>query len=210
MNRRLEKHNLVWGVMLIVFGFASFIESFSDLTTWGWVGVLGATGAFIFALYWRDRSDWGLLIPTYVLWSIAVMIVLIEFNILRNEAVATYVLSAIALPFIYTYWRNREAWWFLIPAYALLAIGFMVGLIGLGWLNDLLIPSYVMFAIAIPFFIVYFRNRKNWWALIPAGIMGLIGLGFLMATPSIRIIFPLALVVIGVWVLVRQNVRGQE
>ncbi len=209
MNRQLERYNLVWGVLLVVFGFAAFIESFSTLTAWGWAGVLAATGLFVFGIYRQDRSDWGLLLPTYILWAIAAMIVLIELYILRGEAIAFYVLSAIALPFVYTYWKNREAWWFLIPAYVLLAVGLMVGLIGLEWLSDFMIPAYVMFAIATPFFMVYARNRKNWWALIPAGIMGVIGLGFVMASPGFRFIIPLALVVAGVWILVRQFLPWQ-
>jgi len=28
-----------------------------------------------------------------------------------------------------------------------------------------------LFAVALPFFIVYFRSEDNWWAVIPAGIM---------------------------------------
>jgi hypothetical protein len=28
-----------------------------------------------------------------------------------------------------------------------------------------------LFAIALPFFIVYFRSSENWWAIIPAGVM---------------------------------------
>jgi threonine/homoserine/homoserine lactone efflux protein len=65
-------------------------------------------------------------------------------------------------------------------------VGVMVGLIGLGVLDDLLIPTYVMFAIAIPFFVVYARDTKQWWALIPGGIMVVIGLSFLVAEAMFR------------------------
>jgi len=31
--------------------------------------------------------------------------------------------------------------------------------------------SVFLFAIALPFFVVYFRSENNWWAIIPAGVM---------------------------------------
>jgi hypothetical protein len=34
-----------------------------------------------------------------------------------------------------------------------------------------LVGAFVMLAIGIPFLAVYLINRKNWWALIPAGVM---------------------------------------
>ena len=79
-------------------------------------------------------------------------------------------------PFLIVFLSNTEQWWALIPTYVMAAIGLMVGLIGLGILSDLLIPAYVMFAIALPFFVVYLRDTKQWWALIPAGIMTAIGI----------------------------------
>ena len=30
--------------------------------------------------------------------------------------------------------------------------------------------SVFLFAVALPFFIIYFRSEKNWWAIIPAGV----------------------------------------
>ena len=46
-----------------------------------------------------------------------------------------------------------------------------------------LTASYVMFAIAFPFAVVYLRDRRQWWALIPAGVMTLVGLHVLPGEP---------------------------
>ena len=108
------------------------------------------------------------------------------------------------MPFLVFYLRDRAAWGLLIPAYVLFAVGVMVGLIGMGILDDLLIPAYVMGAIALPFFIVYFRNPKNWWALIPGGVIGLIAAAFILATPAVRFVVPGVMILVGIWILLRQ------
>lgn len=209
MQTRLEKSNLIIGLLLILFGVVAFLNYFITITAWGWVGILFVSGLAALAVMWPERSHWANFIPTYILWAIAFMVALISLRILRNEAIATYVLASIALPFLVGYLRNRALWGLLIPAYTLLAVGVMVGLIGMRWLTNLLIPAYVMFAIAIPFWVVYWRDRSNWWALIPSGILAVIGIAFTLATPAARLILPALLVLVGGWLIVRQLIRGQ-
>lgn len=204
MNSQSKKQGLIWGVLLVVLGVLMLIETFTDLSTWVWVGILGAAGLVTLVLYFTEPSDWGLLIPTYVLWAIAALVTLVTLDILRDEVIATFVLAVIALPFLVGFLRDRSRWGLLIPAYILFAVGIMVGLIGWGILDDLLIPAYVLLAVAIPFFVVYVRNPKQWWPLIPGGITAVIGLSFLIAENIAQYIGAIALVVVGVWILVRQ------
>ena len=116
-------------------------------------------------------------------------------------------LVAIALPFLYVYWRDQTQWWALIPTYTLAAVAFMVLLIEVNFIDGILISAYVMFAIAIPFIIVYFRNKKNWWALIPGGIMTILGISFLISGNTARFLGPLVLIVVGAWIIFRQRNR---
>ncbi len=204
MQTKFNKWNLLVGILLILFGGLAFLDYLWAITTWGWAGLLFISGLVALAVMWPERSNWAYFIPSYVFWVVAALIALISLNVLRNETIATYVLFSIALPFLVGYLRNQSLWGLLIPAYTLVAVGVMVGLIGFGWLTHLLIPAYVMFAIALPFGVVYLRNPSNWWALIPGGIMVLIGISFLLATPAARFIVPLILVVIGGWIIVRQ------
>jgi hypothetical protein len=187
----------------------ALVETYTDLTAWGWVAILAAAGLGVFGIYLTDRSQWGLLIPAYVLWAVAGLIALVTLNVLRDESVATYVLAVIALPFLVAFLRDRSRWGLLIPAYVLLAVGVMVGLLGGGVLSDLLIPSYVLLAIAIPFFVVYALDPKQWWPLIPGGITAVIGLSFLVAEAAVQYVGPAVLVLVGVWILVRQFTRGE-
>jgi hypothetical protein len=85
-----------------------------------------------------------------------------------------------------------------------------VGLIGLGLLRNLLIPAYVMFAIACPFFVVYLMNKRNWWALIPGGIMGVIGISFMLASPTARYVVPVILIGIGIIIIIKHFVQDSQ
>lgn len=209
MLSRTGKLALVWGGFLILAGVLLLVDTVIDVSVWIWVILLLATGLVALGFYWIDRTDWAMLIPAYVLLAIALLLILIELDILRDDAVAVYVLAAIAVAFLVVYFRNRAKWWPLIPAYVMLAIAGMIGLLALGVLNDLLVPAYVLLAIAIPFFVVYALNRRNWWALIPGGILALIGLGFLVAEAAIVWIPPVVLLGLGIYLLARVILRRE-
>jgi hypothetical protein len=256
MNTRQGRQSIVWGGLLVLFGAVGLCEAYFDLSTWVWIGVLGVAGLFVLGVYMADRSDRGLLIPGYVFWAIALMVIGIELGILKDPFITLYALTAIAIPFLVVYLRDRQAWWALIPAYVMIAVAFvvtlsdmglltgafvatliltaialpfllvflrdrtqwwalipayvltavglMVGLIEAGILGDLIIPAYVMIAIALPFFVVFTLNRENWWALIPAGILSAIGLGFLIAENLATLVAPVIFIILGVGILIRQ------
>ena len=115
-----------------------------------------------------------------------------------------------ALPFFIAFLSNRNNWGLLIPAYVLTVIGVMVPLIELGVLGDTLIATYVLLAIALPFFVVYLVNKKNWWGLIPGGILAVIGLGLLIAEASADLIFAAALILAGILIVVRQFTKKDD
>lgn len=170
-----------------------------------WIGslIVGSISIPFLIVFLINREFWWALIPFYVLFSIAAMIALIDTNLLQDAWIATYVLGSIGLPFLAVYLLNREHWWALIPTYVMFSIALMVGLIGANLLTDLVIPAYVMLSVALPFFVVYFINREQRWALIPGGITGVIGLGFLLSTDFFQFVFPAALILLGGWVLLR-------
>lgn len=99
------------------------------------------------------------------------------------------VMWAIAAPFLYIYLKDRRQWWALIPGMILGGIGLAVFLPD-SILGFDLTGTLVMWSIAAPFLLIFFQDRRQWWALIPAYVMGAIGfvvllpdfLDFLMGT----------------------------
>jgi len=207
MDTNIKKRGVIWGGLLILLGGLLLVDQFVDLTDWVWMAALVFSGLVAFGVYLSDRSDGWLLLTAYILLVITGLVALITLNLLPDELVAVYVLLSIAIPFLGVFLRDRSQWWALIPAYVLLAVALMTWLMEAGILSDLLVPGYVMFAIAIPFFVVYGCNTKQWWALIPAGILTLIGIAFFVAEAAVQYIGAVLLVIAGLWILVRVFTR---
>ena len=210
MNTPSKMSGLVLGGLLIVFGILALLETITDLSPWIWVVILVVGGLGVLAFYVTDRTEKWLLIISYAMLAVAGLVTLLELDLLRDAYVATYVLLAIGLPFFVAFLNNRSNWGLLIPAYVLLFIGVFVPLTEFGVLDDSLVVTYIMFAIAIPFFVVFLRNTKNWWALIPGGILAIVGLGFLISEASVGYVFAAVMILAGILILVRQFIKGEE
>jgi len=201
------KQSIVWAGILMLVGILALINVYVSLGAWVWVAALAAAGAVALAVYLTDRSNGSLLVPAYVALAVALLIALTTLGALRGEAVAVFVLLVIAIPFLTIWLRDRRQWWSLIPAYVLCAVALMLALQDARILSEQLTAPYVLFCIAIAFFVVYARNRKQWWFLIPAGVLTIVGLSLLIAADVGTYIVPLILVAAGVVIVVRLLVR---
>lgn len=73
--------------------------------------------------------------------------------------------------------RGRASWWALIPGVSLVGLSATI-------LLDTLLPSasgglggmIFLGSIGLGFFLVYFVERNNWWAIIPGGVLITLGL----------------------------------
>ena len=221
MLSRAAKRIRVLGGVLILTGVLLLLSQFVELSPWVWAGFLMGAGLGALGQYLADRSYGLMLLAAYVLWAIAGLIALVPQGYLRDGAIACYVLLAVALPFLAIHVRNRARWWALIPAYALVVIAGVVGLAQSGLFGDDLVSAFVALAIAIPFFVIYARDRRQWWALIPGVVLAAIGLsiGSWLPWHAVRSSFiagyavdyaaALVLLVVGAWILVRATV-GRE
>jgi hypothetical protein len=197
----------LFGAILIVLGGAALVNQFMPFGFGEilWALIFGGVGAAFFALSMRSPANWWAMIPGYVFLFVSAVILLSRIG-LDGDLMGIFVILAVGFPFLYVYLRNRQHWWALIPAYTMAAVAGII-LFSKLFGDSPIVPTYIMLAIALPFYYVYIRNRLHWWALIPAGIMTFIGLGIFLV--SFEYILPIALIGIGVVLLVRQFARRE-
>jgi hypothetical protein len=72
------------------------------------------------------------------------------------------------------------------------------------------VPAYILLVIALPFFVVYARNPREWWPLIPGGILGVIGGAFLLGAGFASYVGAAAMILGGLFILLRPLLSGRE
>lgn len=76
------------------------------------------------------------------------------------------------LVFISVYLNNRLHWWALIPGFTLLGVAATVFVNNFfPLLDDISGGLFVLGGIGLAFAAIYLADRRNWWAIIPAGVM---------------------------------------
>ncbi len=76
------------------------------------------------------------------------------------------------LIFLYIFLTNRTQWWAIIPGFTLLGLAALIALDQF-WpqVGDVLGGTIFLSGIGLAFWVIYFINRKHWWAIIPGGVM---------------------------------------
>ncbi len=197
-----------WIWVFAIISLASVVEyAMSGWKHWGWLfpaGVFGgvalvltlaindvnsaAVASPIFfgllipfaAAYLTDRRrNWWALIPGGIMLFLGLTMLMID-NV-GGEWVGAMILLMCAFAFLIVYLTDQTRTWALLVAY-------IIGVLSMGPMlaasNNMgaYFGAVVMFAIALPFFIVYFRSPEgNWWAIIPAGVLSVIGVVVLLA-----------------------------
>jgi hypothetical protein len=198
-------YRILWGLLLILAGVIFLLDNlgyidFSGLLFGSVLGVIGLS--FLFVLI-TDRSRWWAVIPGLILTYLAVLIFMDRF--LPEYAGALggpLLLLTIGLSFWIIYILNTSFWWSIIPAGVLSTLAVVSSLdtlqaqgfdqggiffLGLGLTFGLLalIPT---------------QAGRMKWPLIPAGILGVIGLIIFSASTSIfHYLWPIALILAGLY-----------
>lgn len=170
--------NLIISLALIAAGVLFLAQNFGYIpqnSTTLWVAFFGAGGALFFIGYLASGlRQWGLLFPALISGAISLTIGLGAAGY-NGSFLGTPVLAAVAIPFFAAFALDvRKNWWALIP-------GIVMGVIALVPLAADRVPgemiaTMILFAIALPFLIVFISNPERRWALIPAGVLGAIAL----------------------------------
>ena len=126
------------------------------------------------AAYLTDRThNWWALIPGGVMLFLALVTLLVDS--IGGEWIGALFLFLIALSFFVVYWNNRTRIWALLVAYILGVLAIAPAMASGGRIVEYYGPIF-LFAVALPFFILYFRSAENWWAIIPAGSVTVIAI----------------------------------
>lgn len=119
------------------------------------------------AAYLSDRThNWWALIPGGVMLFLALTLLFVDSS--GGEWIGALFLFMIALSFFVVYLNNRTRTWALLVAYIVGVLG-IAPLMATGGRDAAYFGPVFLFAVALPFFFVYFRAPENWWAIIPAG-----------------------------------------
>ena len=185
----------IWVWIFVGISLLALINyALSGWTQWGWLfpaGVFGGlamtitlatnnidtaavatplfVGLFIpfLAAYFTNRTqNWWALIPGGVMLFLALTTLLVDST--GGEWVGALFLFMIALSFFVVYLNNRTRTWALLVAYILAVLG-IAPLMSTGGRDAAYYGPIFLFAVALPFFYVYFRSPETWWAVIPAG-----------------------------------------
>lgn len=210
------------GIGLGLIGIGAFLL----LSNWLELGIFFVLGLGLVFLAWGllTRTA-GLLIPGGILSGIGAGIILLDGPLVTvdDELRGGAFLIAFAIGWfsitLLSRWFTREPqWWALIPGSILGGIGAFVLLVNgpLQTLDEETIGGLfmLMFAagwVAVAIITSLRTERLQWWPLIPATIMGYIGVALVAGGTWLRVLeftsdwWPIGLVAAGVWLLVRRS-----
>lgn len=201
INRRV-----IFGLILVGAGILFLLQSLNIFMVynlaWAILFALGGT-AFLFVLV-QNRENWWAAIPGLTLLAIGVMIFLSDLAPeLSDRLGGAIILGAIGLSFWIVYFMSPANWWAIIPG------GVMLTLTGITLIDNLVsfdTGGLFFLGLAATFALVYLlpAGRKMQWALIPAAILGVIGILILAAASSLAAWFwPVALITTGLFLIYR-------
>ncbi len=189
---------LIWAGIFVMIGLVALINyMLSGWRQWWWLFPTGAFGGLAVTLvlasakidnaaiasplffglilpfaaaYFADRArNWWALIPGGVMTFLALTTLLVD-STLADEWIGSLFLWMVSASFLIVYLSNRARIWALIVAYATFILG-IAPLMAIGGRDAAYFGPIFLFAVALPFFVVYFRSEGNWWAIIPAGAL---------------------------------------
>lgn len=209
---KLLQSRVLWGFLLIIMGALFLLESLGLLALGGAWSVLFFASAIAFAsVFARNRDAWWAVIPAMALFGIGALVAIGAYLGTAGESWGAGIfLGSLALAFwiIYLTTRRRQ-WWAIIPGGVLLALA--GSLILEPYIGEEGFVAVFMLGMGLTFVLLYLLptpEGRMTWALIPAVILSLIGLAFVMvtwelATSAVNLIWPLALITIGAYLLLR-------
>lgn len=183
---------LIWviGALLIIGGALVLVTStgllgYSGPTLPLVAGVVALLALPFVARWLINREEWWSLVVAWVFVALAIWLMVLFLEPVYSQIILITALAEIALPFAVVYLLDRKRWWAIILSYALVALG---GLLAVTIFIDSreIVGAFALLGVALPFWVVYLANRQLTWALIPAGVLSVIGAGVLVYFTIVR------------------------
>lgn len=207
-----SRWTIMWGLVLVLIGVLLLGQQL------GWFGpiqlsfavfLFGIPGLMFLLMYFSDRRQWWALIPGCILLGLT-GVVFNEANRFASSLLSGSIfLFSVALPFWLIYLLKRW-WWAIIPA------GVVTVLAMMPVLSDRVpgetLGGIFFIGLALVFALVRLATRSDpnmVWAWWPAGILAILGvITLLLGNATIaQYAWPIALIVLGGWLLTRNFTR---
>ncbi len=199
---------IVGGILLIAAGVLFLLQNlgFFAISDYVWPFLFGAGGLVFLYVFLTSRANWWAVIPGFVLLSLAAMMALDQFVPQVGETWGgALFLGGIGLAFWVIYLTNHEHWWAVIPGGVLFTVGLVTGLSST--LEGIEIGAVFFLGLGLTFALLAFLptpEGRMKWALIPAGVLLVMGLLITAAaTAIINYLWPAALILGGLYLLFR-------
>jgi len=203
-----------WGILLIAGGLLFLMQSLGLLMLNNlWPIIFAAPGAVFLYAFVRRRENWWAVMPGMALLGIGTLIAFDQiFPRAKGAWGGAIFLGSLAVSFLAVYLRTgTHEWWAIIPAGVLGTLTATILLepfLGGGFTGGLF-----MLGMGATFALVYLLptpDGRMRWAIYPASILGGIGvLVLLTATWLIRVIGPLAIIALGLYLILRRQDRSE-
>ncbi len=203
---------IFWGVLFILGGILFFLQNLNILPFGGALlgaAVLAVFGIFVLSAFFSNRSNWWLLIPGILLLDLAVVTLMDAFSLFSHLSGAVF-LAGIAISFLAVYLANRSFWWAIIPMGVLLTLSAITAIEDIAS-HEFETGGIFFLGIGLTFALVGLlpnpAGSMN-WAFIPALVMIVLGVLLIGAAVSlINIIWPVALILVGLLIIYRTFLR---
>ncbi len=203
--RRIDFRILI-GAALIVLGGLMLLERFGGpfvgATDIFWGLLFLAGGAyFIYRFANNPRGEWWAIIPGSALVGIGFSAALPGW---LGEWSGLFFLGFLGIGFLVVYITGRERWWAIIPAGILITLGIVSVLDNMSSMSGIETSGVFFLGLGLTFLLVAVLTSME-WAYIPGIILMLRGvvLGFTSYGGALNYIWPAALILVGVLLIVQ-------
>lgn len=195
------------GALLVGLGVLFLLQNFGlfgSIENVIWLAVFGVAGLTFLFVFATNPEQWWAIIPGFVLLGLAV---LIAFGERMGAWGGALFLGSIGLAFWVIFIIRREFWWALIPAGTLSTLAVVA--VMAERLDGLVVGGILFLGLAATFTLVYLLSGaegRQRWALIPAGILGAMGLLLTLSLGGlVNFVWAIALIGAGVYLLSRSK-----